>query len=199
MFPCYRPIKIQKTIVVEDLPGVLPPVGFFDPLGLAAKANDQLIRKYREAELTHGRIAMLAFLGFFVGEAVGKFSLFPGVSGYGIGQIDEVPGSFWITFWCTAFAIETRRSRNAIVPSVAVPRSSPLFGTYRQDYLPGDLKFDPLGLKPEDPEELKIMQTKELQHGRVAMIAASGFLAQELTNQQGIIENVVTTVKSFTS
>merc|ERR1712166_415560 len=66
----------QKTIVVEDLPGVLPPVGFFDPLGLAAKANDQLIRKYREAELTHGRIAMLAFLGFFVGEAVGKFSLF---------------------------------------------------------------------------------------------------------------------------
>ena len=26
--------------------------------------------------------------------------------------------------------------------------------------------FDPLGLKPEDPEALKEMQTKELQHGR---------------------------------
>jgi len=45
--------------------------------------------------------------------------------------------------------------------------------------VPGDLGFDPLGLKPTDPDELVAMQTKELQNGRLAMIAAAGFLAQE--------------------
>ena len=36
-----------------------------------------------------------------------------------------------------------------------------------------------LGLKPEDPAEFALMQEKELSHGRLAMIAAAGFLAQE--------------------
>jgi len=53
----------------------------------------------------------------------------------------------------------------------------------------GDLGFDPLGLKPSDPEELRILQTKELQNGRLAMLAAAGFMAQELTDGKGIIEH----------
>ena len=32
------------------------------------------------------------------------------------------------------------------------------------EYVPGDIGFDPLGLKPTDPEEFRIMQTKELQN-----------------------------------
>merc|ERR1712078_504745 len=50
----------------------------------------------------------------------------------------------------------------------------------RPGYTPGDLDFDPLGLKPEDPEALKEMQTKELPHGRLAMLAAAGMIVQEL-------------------
>ena len=46
-------------------------------------------------------------------------------------------------------------------------------------YSPGDLNFDPLGLKPTDPAELREMQEKELSHGRLGMLAAAGFLAQE--------------------
>lgn len=42
------------------------------------------------------------------------------------------------------------------------------------EYACGDLGFDPLGLKPSDPEELKIMETKELNNGRLAMIAIAG-------------------------
>merc|ERR1712087_439295 len=85
-----------KTIVVEDLPGVLPPVGLFDPLDFAGKADDNTIRKYREAELTHGRIAMVASIGFFVGEAIGGIApIFEGVKGAGITQIGQVPAVFW--------------------------------------------------------------------------------------------------------
>ena len=64
-------------------------------------------------------------------------------------------------------------------------------GLLRDDYLPGDLKFDPLGLKPEDDEEeFALMQTKELQNGRLAMFAAAGFLAQEAVDGQGIVEHL---------
>ena len=48
---------------------------------------------------------------------------------------------------------------------------------------------DPLGLKPEDPTEFAEMQTKELQHGRLAMLASMGFVAQELTDHLGIVEH----------
>lgn len=36
-------------------------------------------------------------------------------------------------------------------------------GLLRTDYTPGDIGFDPLGLKPTNPADLKNMQTKELQ------------------------------------
>ena len=35
----------------------------------------------------------------------------------------------------------------------------------KPDYYPGDLGFDPLGLKPTDPEESKVIQTQEPQKG----------------------------------
>merc|ERR1719313_2420001 len=52
----------------------------------------------------------------------------------------------------------------------------------RSDHEAGDLGFDPLGLKPTDPAELKEMQTKELNNGRLAMIAAAGMILQEVAS-----------------
>ena len=49
----------------------------------------------------------------------------------------------------------------------------------RSDHEPGDLKWDPLGLKPTDPAELLEMQNKELNNGRLGMIAAAGMIFQE--------------------
>lgn len=57
-------------------------------------------------------------------------------------------------------------------------------------YFPGDIGFDPLGLKPSDPDEFYELSTKELQNGRLAMLAAMGFIAQELVNQQQILPNL---------
>ena len=42
---------------IETMPGALDPVGFFDPLGFAEKADENTLKRYREAELTHGRVA----------------------------------------------------------------------------------------------------------------------------------------------
>ena len=49
--------------------------------------------------------------------------------------------------------------------------------------------FDPLGLKPEDEEEFREMQTKELNNGRLAMIAIAGQVIQELVTQQKLFED----------
>ena len=50
----------------------------------------------------------------------------------------------------------------------------------------GDLKFDPLGLKPTDPRAFNLIQTKELNNGRLAMLAIAGIVAQELVTNQPI-------------
>jgi hypothetical protein len=50
------------------LPGSLPPVGEFDPLGFAKDTPLATMLQWREAEAQHGRVAMLAVLGMLVTE-----------------------------------------------------------------------------------------------------------------------------------
>jgi hypothetical protein len=176
--------------LAEDLPGALAPVGFFDPLGFAEKADANTLKRYREAELTHGRVAMLAVLGFLVGEKVeGSSFLFDAqVSGPAITHIPQVPEGFWALLLLSIGAAEQYRAEKGWVDPSEVPVDQP--GLLRAEYIPGDLGFDPLGLKPEDPEEFRVMQTKELQNGRLAMLAAAGFLAQEAVDGKGIMEHL---------
>ena len=52
--------------------------------------------------------------------------------------------------------------------------------------LPGDLGFDPLGLKPTNDKDLKSIASKELNNGRLAMIGIAGMVAQELVSGMNI-------------
>ena len=134
---------------------------------------------WREAELAHCRVGMLASTGFLVQE---KFHpLFSGDGGPAVDQIPRLPVAIWFLMTLGIGMCEALR--------IQVGWSNPnepdhVFQKLRADYVPGDIGFDPLGLKPEDPEEFRIMQTKELQNGRLGMIAAAGFLAQEAVTDQ---------------
>jgi len=44
--------------------GVQPPIGFWDPLGLLDDADQERFDRLRYVEIKHGRISMLAFLGY---------------------------------------------------------------------------------------------------------------------------------------
>merc|ERR1712196_528701 len=58
-----------KAFTAEDLQaGIVAPLGFWDPLGVSANLPEGKILFYREVELKHGRVCMLAALGFVVGE-----------------------------------------------------------------------------------------------------------------------------------
>jgi hypothetical protein len=52
------------------LPGVSGPLGYFDPLGFSESPTFTVseAKRFRESELTHGRVAMLAALGWLVAE-----------------------------------------------------------------------------------------------------------------------------------
>ena len=52
-------------------------------------------------------------------------------------------------------------------------------GNLKTTYENGDYGFDPLRLQPTEANERRDMQEKELNHGRLAMIAAIGMIGQE--------------------
>merc|ERR1712038_1541445 len=112
---------------VEGLPGALEPVGFFDPLGFAEKATDATLKRYREAELTHGRVAMLATVGFLVGEKVeGSSFLFDAqISGPAITHLSQVPVGFWIALTIAIGAAEQKRAEIGWVEPENVPVDQP--------------------------------------------------------------------------
>jgi hypothetical protein len=181
---------VVPAFSIDTIPGVIEPTGLFDPLGFAAKADEATLKRYREAELTHGRVAMLATVGFLVGEAVeSKTLLFNGeITGPAITHLAQVNPSFWLILGIGIARAELDRAEIGWVEPENVPVDKP--GLLRDDYIPGNIGFDPLGLKPQDPEEFLVMQTKELQNGRLAMLAAAGFLAQELVDGKGILEHL---------
>jgi len=188
--PVTEPVKFDPFSTPEDLPGVAGPFGFCDALDFASRADAATMRRYREAELTHGRVGMLATLGFLAGEYVegSSFLWNAQVSGPAITHLQQVPTAFWILLTIGIGAAESQRLNIGWVDPKFVPADKA--GLLRDNYTPGDIGFDPAGIKPKDPEELKIMQTKELQNGRLGMLAAAGFMAQELVNGKGILENL---------
>jgi len=82
---------------------------------------------------------------------------------------------------------EAYRTQDGWVPPSQLPIDQP--GRLKDDYTPGDLKFDPLNLKPKTPEAFFEMQNRELQNGRLAMLAAAGCIAQEGVDEKGIWEH----------
>jgi len=155
--------------------------GFFgpdwDPAGFLDNKDKLEVYRLREAELTHGRVGMLASLGFIVQE---KFHpLFSGAGGPAIDQMPQLPVWLWAVMITGIGAAESKRI--AVGWAEVDPEDIGGAGkrALQEGYYPGDIGFDPLGLKPTDPAEFRVMQEKELSHCRLAMVAAAGFIAQE--------------------
>ena len=55
---------------------------------------------------------------------------------------------------------------------------------------PGDIGFDPLGLKPKTKGGFKTMVTKEIQNECLAMFGAIGMLVQEQITYKPIVQTL---------
>jgi hypothetical protein len=179
-FPTINGWTADPKAWCAGLPGSSAPMGEYDPAGFMDSMGLGEIKRFRESEVTHGRVGMLAVVGYLVGE---KFHpLFNGaVTGPAnshLAQVQEVAPFFFVFLFGLIMTAELNRASTGW--------KSPTEETFalRETYYPGDIGFDPLGLKPTDPEDFADMQTKELNNGRLAMLAAIGMIGQELVTQK---------------
>mmetsp|Transcript_35072 Transcript_35072/g.73988 ORF Transcript_35072/g.73988 Transcript_35072/m.73988 type:complete len:227 (+) Transcript_35072:87-767(+) len=147
----------------------------FDPLGFGG-ADMASLTQMREAEIKHGRLAMLAAVGWPLAElydrSIASFlGLQPALTSSGAspsllnGGLDKIEPDYWVIV--------------ASVAGLAELASSEAKEDNGKNYIPGDCGFDPLNLMPTDKEGAKAMQTKEIKHGRIAMMAILGYVVQE--------------------
>ena len=167
------------------------PINDFDPLGFAENADLNQMKAYRESETIHGRVAMLAVLGFIVTEQPFSFHPLFDTAGKDIGpairHLDEVRASTPFFFEVLAILIGGAETLRALKGWAAPGNEENL--TLKEGYYPGDIGFDPFGLKPDNFEDFSVMSTKELNNGRLAMLAVAGIVAQELLNGKEIFVN----------
>jgi len=169
------------------LPGAIAPTGYFDPLDFSQDGitlNE--VKRYRESEIMHGRVAMLAVIGYLVGESFpGPF----GLTGPANDQLSQLPTPILLLFGAGIGYLEINRAKIGWVEPNLSSWTTTLW-SLRDNYYPGDVGFDPLNLKPTDPSAFRNMQTRELQNGRLAMIAVAGMCSQELVNHRTILGTI---------
>ncbi|KAJ8602681.1 hypothetical protein CTAYLR_003752 [Chrysophaeum taylorii] len=196
----------QQQPDLSLIPGVYPEksmpadYGVFDDYGEAldssrvAASKVAVVKDYRDAELRHGRLAMLAALAWPLQELasptlahdIGAMLLLtadgrsPSVLNGGLGA-----GPIPLVLLGTAAAI-----------AVIDLRALKIKEDSGKDWLPGDFGLDPLKiLKGASPLAIKDMQAKEIDNGRLAMLAITAYVIQEVITGEPI---VVTSEELFT-
>lgn len=145
--------------------GATKPLGFFDPLGFSKDVSNSDLLRLRESELKHGRLGMVSALAI---PLIERFDHSPAIH-----QFDHLHPSVQLGIVFSMMAAE--------VTFMRAGWKDPFVGTnnYFQlldGYQPGDLGFK---LKLSDD-----MLNKELNNGRLAMIASAGMIAQEVVTGQ---------------
>lgn len=156
---------------LKDLPGATAPLKGFDPLSLSTVGSDETLAWFRAAELKHSRVAMLATTGYIV-QAAGFH--FPGMLSSDVSfeslstmkpfdAWDAVPDAGKAQILGTIFVAEL---------------ATECQGTH---YMKGGsmptIVFPPIDFSGVSAETLKVKQSRELNNGRLAMIAIMSFIA----------------------
>lgn len=157
----------------------------FEPLNCSTDIIT--LKKYREAEIKHGRLAMLASIGWPLGELYHPYlsKMFnsenllsingktPSILNGGLEKINPI-------FFMTAIVLATTLELGSIRKN------------YANDSIPGDLGFDPLNLyNGKDIVTKKNLELKELNNGRLAMIAITYYVISEFITKMPVANILV--------
>ena len=156
----FDPFPVNPT----GLAGSIAPTGFFDPVGLSVGKDAATLRQYREAEIKHGRVCMLASVGLLTQELLKNPIGIDGPAIRHLDLLDDKFPEFGELFILLCAFIEAWNIINKWEPR-SETRDLKRFARLRDDVEPGDLNWDPLGWYPSEPAEQEWIKTKELQNG----------------------------------
>lgn len=151
----------------------------FDPLGLSK--SKKTLFWMREAEVKHARLAMLAAVGWPLSELwhqeLGQAFGFPSI----LAANDKAPsllnGGLASPF--VAGTLITSILMAGLLEGKSMNDGTVFWNADKPDnYVPGDLKFDPLNLHRIRGDR-KVMQTMEIKNGRLAMLAITAYAFSE--------------------
>jgi len=165
-----------KASSFESELGVQPPLDFWDPLGLLDGADQERFDRLRYVEIKHGRIAMLAVVGYLTTEFGVRL---PGVISTDGTTFDSIPGGF---------AALTSMPGAGLAQILTFVGLLEIAG-WKQDpnSFPGDFGASsfPVGFLSSinTPEQQLDYRAKELNQGRAAQM---GILALMVHEQLGV-------------
>lgn len=192
--PQQMAIDLQAQRELEELADLCnPAIKYFDPLGLAdwnfwGTSNAETIAFLRHAEMKHGRIAMLGFLGYVCQANSIHFPWATEANGFPPMELSppeqwdvlDPVAKFQLFFFIGLLEIWSeykgvhymRGGKPGYFPPFVNDNGSRVFG------LPIDL-WDPLGLVDAMPPALRARKlAKEVNNGRLAMLGLFGFFVE---------------------
>ena len=234
----------RADMFAYGLPGNTLPLGNWDPFGFQC-VDKKILIKYRESELKHGRLAMLACLGFIMQEF--HHPLHSDIGGMSITHMAQLqhlsdgasifknalPGAKHLLHIISKVTGDsTSEASRQMIPDGSVVETYPFIsldyifvvlilalfelqalstkwirwrpdeynhqfehnmgvGNLKAEYTNGDYGFDVLGLMPTGNRAKRRAIEKELNHGRIAMIAIVGMIGQEYFTGVSVHETIV--------
>ena len=162
-----QPQELEQPKFEDEL-GAIKPLGFWDPLKLTNNMDQRLFNYTREAELQHGRIAMLSMVILPILDILDKNEI----------AIDSYQNNQNMVLSNLALlgmgSIEASR--------IAIQYENPSKKLFRlkEDVVPGNLfNYNVSSLN-------KDLMNKEISNGRLAMIGAFIYIIQELSTHHRI-------------
>ncbi|KAH8069575.1 chlorophyll A-B binding protein [Aureococcus anophagefferens] len=161
----------SRTVVSAALVGITKPMGYFDPLQLSKGKSEADMNQLREYELKHGRVAMAAVFGIIVEPRFHPLA----DSCHVAHPTDPILAGVELNF----------AGKAQILGFCAGVEALTYYIKKGDNYKPGDLLGAAYYVADEEDELWINYQEKELNNGRLAMMAFAGFVTQYLLRQHG--------------
>jgi light-harvesting complex I chlorophyll a/b binding protein 4 len=135
----------------------------FDPLGF----SDWFDMKWmRESEIKHGRVSMLATVGFVMQQFWTLPGMTPVPNSVDAPTVVGISAMMQVVLWVGVLEFWTNKG-SVTMENMFEDKSR----------VPGEFGFDPMGwMKGKSKEEVDTMKLRELKNGRLAMLAIGGMI-----------------------